>query len=100
MRDAKALVAEVIISWVVKDYIGRVAGLELCPEAGHRGERSPKWRYGCQTTANPQFELELPACAESYFPISQPSCFPVSMEVIRTCGCKRKTCRAKSLPNR
>lgn len=51
--DAKALVAEVIISWVVKDHVDRMAGLELCPEAGHRGESRPKWRYGCQTTANP-----------------------------------------------
>lgn len=32
--------------------------------------------------------------------ISQPSCFPVSWEMMRTCGCRRKTCRAKSLPNR
>lgn len=53
MSDAKAVVAEVIISWVVKDYIDRVAGRELCPGARHRGERSPEWRYGCQTTANP-----------------------------------------------
>lgn len=46
------------------------------------------------------FELELPASAKSCFSISQPSCFPVNLELRRTCGCKRKTCKAKSLPNR
>lgn len=34
------------------------------------------------------FELELPAYAKSCFPISQPSCFPGSVGLTRTCGCR------------
>lgn len=85
----------------VRDYTDRTARLEMCLRAGQRGKRSPKRQSGskryCGTS---HFEPELPAYAKSCFAISQSSCFPVSMELIRACGCRRKTCRARSLPNR
>lgn len=49
----------------------------------------------------------LPSSLESvlvyimhWFPVSQASYFAVCLELMGACGCKRKTCWAKSLPNR
>lgn len=93
--DAKAS-AEINVKWVVKCYVARMDETRNGLPAGQK-----QGRVG---TGNKQTHLTFWIWAIVYtnycFPVSQDSHFAVCLESMRTCGCKRETCRAKSLPNR
>lgn len=109
-RDTKAL-AELNVEGrnceVLCDQVGTRNGLT----AGQRGwlwvgvgERQRPGPDGLDNKGNKQNPLTSPFESEPLcihcFPVAQASHFAVCLESMRTCGCMRKTCRAKSLPNR
>lgn len=94
-RDAKAS-AENNGKWVVRcDMTGKDGTRDVLTAGPKRVRVGPGTKQTRLT-----FWIWAIVYTKYCFPVSQDPQFAVCLESMRTCECKRKTCRAKSLPNR